>query len=677
MNIGVWGVSACIVLAPMGLFADEKAKDKQWDNAVSLKRKGDNTGAVKAFLEYNCIGTNNIRKIEALVRAAECYDTIRQSKKARHLYERVIKDGASKRNVPEMYDEAHNLLHLHLHRNGDYSARERLAGKAVRDVSSPKIISAICEREADAQLGDGSIAKALQFYSYAPQLSQNGTNIVSILQKGNAKIENKDIRAFRTLCKAKPLLSEQLCNALSKCKEGWRIEDAYADILLNQGNDKDAIAIWDKLLKQRRGNEDEISAMRALAISAQDCNKGIVELEKWLSSHKNSKRREEIEVRLAHGYVEKGDYVNATNALSSFLVRNPKSPYCAEVSSLLQRTAERIKINLHTRKDNTNPIAEKLTHAEALLRNGKVDEALKAFQSYQLRKTDSNYCRYAYELGSVYNAKGDIKEAVKIWNRLWQESKTSTNRTYSAKARCAVADIMLEEEHNAKEAAKMYEEALSTSSEIGNILVFSNYAIALTLAGRIKDAEDVLSKHEVKAEKQGNTEDVLYWRNLASRLNAREIPVFDEKASNQYRMAYYLLRLADGQLSRYPKKALENYKRVAKLPVKEFRDTAIFGMANAYIALKDKSKALKTIRQFTLLPLSSSPLASRALLMGGTFSASPLVNDVKSAKEYFAITSSQYPGSKEAMVAEYYLATLAWKEKKWSEAEKLHRDFIV
>ncbi|MDX9976261.1 MAG: hypothetical protein RBU21_25015 [FCB group bacterium] len=72
-----------------------------------------------------------------------------------------------------------------------------------------------------------------------------------------------------------------------------------------------------------------------------------------------------------------------------------------------------------------------------------------------------------------------------------------------------------------------------------------------------------------------------------------------------------------------------------------------------------------------------SPLAPAALLYAGTLCAGPRMNDFAKAREWFARVAAGHPGTREAEAAEYYTATLAWRGRKWTEAEKLHKAFAA
>jgi hypothetical protein len=72
-----------------------------------------------------------------------------------------------------------------------------------------------------------------------------------------------------------------------------------------------------------------------------------------------------------------------------------------------------------------------------------------------------------------------------------------------------------------------------------------------------------------------------------------------------------------------------------------------------------------------------SPLAPAALLYAGTLCAGPRMNDFAKAREWFARIAAGHPGTREAEAAEFYTATLAWRGRKWTEAEKLHKAFAA
>ena len=72
-----------------------------------------------------------------------------------------------------------------------------------------------------------------------------------------------------------------------------------------------------------------------------------------------------------------------------------------------------------------------------------------------------------------------------------------------------------------------------------------------------------------------------------------------------------------------------------------------------------------------------SPLAPGAMLRAGVLSASPRVGDFRQAREWFDLLAKRHPGTPEALAAEFYSATLAWRGRKWAEAERLHKAFAA
>ena len=124
-------------------------------------------------------------------------------------------------------------------------------------------------------------------------------------------------------------------------------------------------------------------------------------------------------------------------------------------------------------------------------------------------------------------------------------------------------------------------------------------------------------------------------------------------------------------------KALRLYRRAGKaLAGREGDDHCDLQMALTLTALGRTKDALALYVRFGS-EHRRSPLAPAALLYAGTLCASPRLNDFDKAREWFAKTVAEHPGTREAEAAAFYTATLAWRGRKWVEAERLHKEFAA
>ena len=65
------------------------------------------------------------------------------------------------------------------------------------------------------------------------------------------------------------------------------------------------------------------------------------------------------------------------------------------------------------------------------------------------------------------------------------------------------------------------------------------------------------------------------------------------------------------------------------------------------------------------------------MLRAGVLSASHRVGGFRQEREWFDLLAKRHPGTPEALAAEFFSATLAWRGRKWAEAERLHKAFAA
>ena len=144
-----------------------------------------------------------------------------------------------------------------------------------------------------------------------------------------------------------------------------------------------------------------------------------------------------------------------------------------------------------------------------------------------------------------------------------------------------------------------------------------------------------------------------------------------------FRWAEAEIVLADGYFAAYNyNKALRLYQRANHRTGSNGSDHCDLQIARCQAALGKPALALKYYGCFKTVN-SRSPLAPVALLYAGTLSAAPPSGNFAAAREWFASVIRNHSGTREALAAEFYDATLAWRSRKWSEAERLHKAFAA
>ncbi len=660
-----------------------------WEVASDLFAKGRWAEAEKALDAYAVQTPTPSHRAEAFVLEARCREKRRNVAGARKIYESLIRDESLRRASPSAVADAYNRLHALLVADAKAApARRRLVDDAKRRISGTPALSRILEREGDALLASGDIRGARAAYADAPFLTAAGTNVSALIRAGFSSkpppLSEKDIDFLGAIANAKPRCVGELCSFLARRPDGWMAEDFHARHLLRSGEPQKAAAIWDGMARGGRGPSDMASLSRAEALAAANRAEGLSALGDWLASHRDSPLRERAEAQYGIQLAAAGKYAAATNVLGVFIANHKASPYAKDAAKALSNSRKALDARERAGKERRaaaearqrDPIAADIAKAESLLAAGKNREALPLLESAVLSRGHALWGRAGYALGRSRRALGDTKGALEAWDDVWRRGQADAGVLCAAESRRAYGDAMLEDMGDAARAVKAYGEALARNPSLGTPSLDLNRGLALAVLGRHGEAADIFNARRSAFDAVGDKAEAQRWGNLAALAMAGGLAPPPHGVDAKGRKAAADIALADGLLAAgEPKRALRLYRR-AMAEGTRHDDRATLGAATCLGRLGRARDALALYAHFRDR-LAGSDLAPRALLQAGTLTASPHVGDSAKARKWFALCAERHPGTREAMAADFYVATLAWWAGRWKEAERLHRAFAA
>ena len=684
---------AAVLLFPASSFPAPTAKDSPAtaDEAISRGdesfRRNRWTEAEGLYLDAAARVPRSIRYVEAMRKAGQCRVKLKDYRKARKHFEAATGDARSRKDSPDEAARAFSALHALLLEHGDAAARERLLADFRRALpDSPRLPRAF-EREGDACLSAGSHGKAAAFYRAAGSgLSPCGTNILAIAEASrpgaSAAVSDDDLRRYAAVIADRPELAKPLCDLLAARRDGWRAEDAYASFLLDSKKPAEAAAVWESMLKGRRGPADRIAFRRAEAVASQDSTKGMDALREWLSRHGGSPLRERAEFALAMLVARTAPPTEASAAIEGFLAAYPDSPLAGEAKAALAKAKRagkemaKAETDAAARKDAAakDPFGASLRKAEGLLAANRPQEALPIFRKLAENRREPRWGRAVLGLGRALRDSGDTDAALEAWDGLWRRARAEAGIACAAEARRAMGDALLEDRGDPAKALAAYDEAAACDpAKCGDPAFDRGRAVALLALGRGGEALPQIAARRGEAAK-GDPADALRWRRLEALCAAgRAVP-----PSPSDRPARVSLALADGFFASGDYRAArKRYRAASRLfGDRAGADEADLGEALSLAAAGKAKEALAAYLAFGKNH-RGSPLAPLALLRAGTLQASPALGDAKKARKIFERLMEDHPRSKEAVAAEFYVATLAWREGRWAETRALHEAFVA
>ena len=332
--------AAALVAAGL-LFAGEPPPDPAWQRAGELFGKRLWLDAEKSLLVYSKRFPAPPRQAEAFVRAGQCRLMLRDPAGARRHFEKAAYDETARRKSPGAVAEAFDRLHkLHLDEGKPPALRARVIDDCRRRLPGCAELRRMCEREGDALLADNLSRQALDCYVAAGEgLSPGGTNTARLLRGCLAAnpppLSEGDIALLSGALEAKPACAAALCGLLAKRGEGWLAEDVRAWQLMGSGKASVAAALWETMLRGRRGPADRIAMARCGALAAGDPGKGLEAFGAWLDQYPKSPLRERAEADYALLMSRHGDLAEAISRLEAFLKEHPGSRYAPAVGKAL------------------------------------------------------------------------------------------------------------------------------------------------------------------------------------------------------------------------------------------------------------------------------------------------------------------------------------------------------
>lgn len=669
--------------------APKPPPDPEWEAAAKLFKQRHWADAEKAFLKY-ARRTPSPRRAEALVMAGRARISLKDSPAAQRLFGTVIREPGLRRSEPEAVAAAFDHLHRLMLAEGKPPAqRQRLLYDFKRALPSSSLLPKANEREADALLVSGSPQDALKLYNAAGAgLSLTGTNIVILLEgsiaTAPAPLTNSDLKRQLAASRARPAIADGLMDTLARRKDGWRAEDLRAQLLLEDGKPADAATAWETMLKNRRGPADQIALARAAALGSVKAADGAAAYGEWLAAYPQSPLREQAEARHALLLAASGDLDRAIPLLQAFQRLRPASRYTPEVAQALARaqgTAKQIaKVDadraVKEKQRRDDPALASLERGEKLLAKERFAQAAKELMAFRNLRQHPLWGRAWYGLGRAYDGLGQSEKALAAWDDVWRRGAAGTNILMAAESRRAAGDVYLNDLADPARALAAYNDTLRVSPTLDDGAFDLNRGLALLMLGRSADASAVFTARRDRAGE--DKIEFLRWDNLvrqcaAGRLAPPPAGILPTQRRAQADLAMADVFLAGGRFER----ALRHYRHAARpLAGQAGEDRCALGIARSLASLGRAQEALRIFGHFKD-KFGRSPLAPEALLRAGVLSASPKVNNFRQARQWFALAAANHPGTDAARAAEFYDATLAWRSRRWAEAEKLHKAFAA
>ena len=670
--------------------AEAATPDADWQAAETLFKERRWVEAEKAFAAYARRFPPSPRKAEALAMAGRSCQELKDYPAARRHFEAIIRDPSLLRSEPDAAATAFDSLHLLLlAENKPAVQRRRLLTDFQRKLPASPLAAKAHEREADALLAAAQAREALDSYrAAATWLSPTGTNIVALLEGSLATVPSPlsedDLSLLLSAARSRPQISAGLVAILAWRKEGWRAEDLHAHLLLEAGKAEAAADIWQELIKSRRGPADSLALSRAEALGAAKFSDGIAAYREWLKAYPQSSLRERAEAQLALLLAGSGHLAEATAALAAFLERYPQSRFAPAVDEALKRSqaasakiagleAERAAKEEALRDD---PALAALERAEELFARKRYDLALNEFMSFRSVRQHPLWGRAWHGLGQTFYALGQTDKALDAWTEIQRRAVINTNIAMVAESYRASGDAYLEDRADPARALAAYGSALRLKPDLADGAFDLNRGLALLMQGETAQAVAIFTERRDDA--AADQVEFQRWDNLARQCAAGHLAPLTDGLPPTQRRAQADLAMGEalsavGSFER----ALRHYRRATRpLSGQAGGDLCALGLARAHAALNQPQEALRLFAHFKER-LARSPLAPEALLRAGVLSASPRVGDFRQAREWFDLLAKRHPGTPETLAAEFYAATLAWRERKWVEAEKLHKAFAA
>jgi len=663
--------------ASAGLLAEaNKAFDKRnWSNAE------------KAFLQHAKETKDKPSALRAKLKAGICRFKMNNEDGALGLFREITENISSAKVAPDVLGDAFDQSHLIYTRQKKTVNRAKPITDCCRVLPDSPATGRICEREADAYLCDKAIAKAAEFYSRAGAgLSPCGTNILMLLslpksgELNAAPLSGDDAKRLAAVLVEREKCGLVLCDILSKSKDGWRAQDVLARMHAAKGLHREAVAIWDSLIKARQGPAEEM----ALACADTIANAGLsadaaARYATWLDTYPHSKLRERASARYTSALWSACRFAEAVKEGEAFLAAYPKSGFRKPVQDTLKRAQEDLKAEqertqaAEEKKKNADPLLITLERAERLFEQKRYTDALREFLQFQNRQIHPLWGRAWYGYGRTALILGNTERALNAWDEVIRRTASFPNTLCGVESRYARADYFFEDLVDPAKALPDYLALrdLTPPDKRPDKALEQRIGMTLLALGRGTEA-----KHIFSTLKDGEVQDpirVLFWNRFIA-LCDKPPPALTSMDST--RRANALREMADIHFTAEQWKLAEGtYRKALNAGVKG-DDAAWCEMqcARCLAYQGDYKGALAGYDKFKRNHLKSI-WTSDALLRAGVLCAGPLDNPAQ-ASRYFKDILEMCPNGRRAEDALLHLASLTWWGGEWKEAERLHREFL-
>ena len=322
---------------------------------------------------------------------------------------------------------------------------------------------------------------------------------------------------------------------------------------------------------------------------------------------------------------------------------------------------------------DNDPLAADLACAEKKLKDSLPAEALKLLNGFRGRQAHPQWGRAWYGYGLCRRELGEPARALEAWDEVLRQAALFTNTLCAAECRRAKADVWFEDLAEPDKALDGYLAARDALPP-GKSDPALEQRIAQTLLALGRGAEARPLFEAFRAKESGDPLRVLHWDGLIALCNAPAAPPAARAAAE--RGADALRKVADVHFAseRWGKASAIYLKAAKSAPGTETAAWSDMQRARCLACLNKPEKALGVYDLFKTRHAKSA-WADDALLRAGVLCAGPM-GDGKRGAGYFREILAAHPDGDRAETAYLYLATLAWWDGQWKEAERLHKAFL-
>ena len=655
----------------------------QADSLFDRKKWSD---AEKAFMKYSRETKDKPGALRSKYKAGICRLRMNNGDGALSLFKEITDNVSSAKLAPDVAGDAFEQSYLIYLRQRQTAKRVKLVSDCIQALPESPAAGRICEREADAYLCDKAIVKAAEFYSRAGAgLSPCGTNILALLslpksgELNAAPFSGHDAMRLATVLEEREKCGLVLCEVLSKARDGWRAQDVLARWHLSKGQHREAIAIWDTLIKTRQGPAEDIALACADALAkAGHSADAAARYAAWLKNYPNSKLRERASAHYTSALWSATRFAEAVKEGEAFLAAYPQSTFRQSVQDTLAKAHADLKNQqertqrAEERKKNADPLLLVLERAENHFGQKRYTDALRDFLQFQNRQIHPLWGRAWYGYGRTALMLGDTERALNAWDDVIRRAASFPDTPCGMESRYARADYFFED---LVDPAKALPDYLALRDMIPpkrrpDKALEQRIGMVLLALGRRAEAKVIFSALK-GAEAQDPVRASFWDRQIALCDKPQPVlsPTTNRRANALWTVADIYFIAEQWQL------AERTYRKALNADLKG-EDAAWCEMQLARcLAYRGDHKGALAIYDSFKTKHRKSVWASDALLRAGVLCAG-LLGNVKRASGYFRDTLEISPNGACAEQAFFYLATLAWWNGQWQEAERLHREFL-